>query len=43
LTVLRDALVEARDRRVVFPQAGHGSGVALRAAGGISAKLLGLG
>ncbi|MFM6967471.1 MAG: hypothetical protein ACKOWN_00830 [Microbacteriaceae bacterium] len=42
LTVLRDALTEARDRRVVFPQAGHGGGVALRAAGGISAKLLGL-
>ncbi len=43
LTVLRDALTEARDRRVVFPQAGHGGGVALRAAGGISSKLLGLG
>jgi D-alanine-D-alanine ligase len=43
LTILRDALTEARDRRVVFPQAGHGGGVALRAAGGISAKLLGLG
>ncbi len=42
LTILRDALTEARDRRVVFPQAGHGGGVALRAAGGISAKLLGL-
>jgi D-alanine-D-alanine ligase len=42
LTVLRDALTEARDRRVIFPQAGHGGGVALRAAGGISAKLLGL-
>lgn len=42
LTVIRDALTEARDRRVVFPQAGHGGGVALRAAGGISAKLLGL-
>lgn len=42
LTVLRDALTEARDRRVVFPQAGHGGGVALRAAGGISSKLLGL-
>lgn len=41
-TVIRDALTEARDRRVVFPQAGHGGGVALRAAGGISAKLLGL-
>jgi hypothetical protein len=27
----------------VFPQAGHGGGVALRAAGGISSKLLGLG
>lgn len=43
LTVLRDVLAEARDRRVVFPQAGHGGGVALRAAGGISSKLLGLG
>ena len=43
LTVLRDALSEARDRRVVFPQAGHGGGVALRAAGGISSKVLGLG
>lgn len=43
LVVLRDALIEARDRRVVFPQAGHGGGVALRAAGGISSKLLGLG
>lgn len=43
LTVIRDALTEARDRRVVFPQAGHGGGVALRAAGGISSKLLGLG
>lgn len=42
VTVLRDALSEARDRRVVFPQAGHGGGVALRAAGGISSKLLGL-
>lgn len=42
LTILRDALTEARDRRVVFPQAGHGGGVALRAAGGISSKLLGL-
>lgn len=43
LVVLRDALFEARDRRVVFPQAGHGGGVALSAAGGISSKLLGLG
>lgn len=43
LVILRDALIEARDRRVVFPQAGHGGGVALRAAGGISSKLLGLG
>jgi D-alanine-D-alanine ligase len=43
LNVLRDALTEARDRRVIFPQAGHGGGVALHAAGGISAKLLGLG
>ncbi|BAU31818.1 hypothetical protein [Microcella alkaliphila] len=41
-TVLIDALVEARDRRVVFPQAGFGGGAALRAAGGIAGKLVGL-
>jgi D-alanine-D-alanine ligase len=41
-TVIRDALIEASERRVIFPQAGHGAGVALRVAGGISSKLLGL-
>jgi len=41
-TVLIDALTEARDRRVVFPQAGFGGGAALRAAGGIAGKLVGL-
>lgn len=41
-TVLIDALTEARDRRVVFAQAGFGGGAALRAAGGIAGKLVGL-
>lgn len=41
-TVLVDALTEARDRRVVFAQAGFGGGAALRAAGGIAGKLVGL-
>ncbi|MBB5843919.1 D-alanine-D-alanine ligase [Conyzicola lurida] len=41
-TVLKDALVEARDRRVVTPASGFGSGAALRAAGGIAGKLVGL-
>jgi len=41
-TVLLDALTEARDRRVVFAQAGFGGGAALRAAGGIAGKLVGL-
>jgi D-alanine-D-alanine ligase len=41
-TVLIDALTEARDRRVVFSQAGFGGGAALRAAGGIAGKLVGL-
>ncbi len=41
-TVLLDALTEARDRRVVFPQAGFGGGAALRAAGGIAGQLVGL-
>jgi len=41
-TVLKDALVEARDRRFTLPQAGFGSGAALRAAGGIAGKLVGL-
>jgi D-alanine-D-alanine ligase len=42
LTVITDALTEARDHPVVFPQSGFGQGVALRAAGGIAAKLTGL-
>ena len=41
-TVLTDALVEARDHRVVLPASGFGSGAALRAAGGIAGKLVGL-
>jgi len=41
-TVLGDALVEARDRRFSLPAAGFGSGAALRAAGGIAGKLVGL-
>jgi D-alanine-D-alanine ligase len=40
--VLGDALVEARDRRFVLPASGFGSGAALRAAGGIAGKLVGL-
>ena len=40
--VLEDAITETRERPVVFPQSGFGSGVALRAAGGIAAKLVGL-
>jgi D-alanine-D-alanine ligase len=40
--VLKDALVEARDHRVVAPASGFGSGAALRAAGGIAGKLVGL-
>ncbi len=40
--VLEDALCEARDNPVVFPQSGFGQGVALRAAGGIAGKLVGL-
>lgn len=40
--VLKDALVEARDKRFVLPTAGFGSGAALRAAGGIAGKLVGL-
>jgi D-alanine-D-alanine ligase len=42
LTVLEDALTEARTRPVVFPTSGFGQGVALRAAGGIAGKLVGL-
>jgi D-alanine-D-alanine ligase len=41
-TVLKDALLEARDKRTVVPSSGFGSGVALRAAGGIAGKLAGL-
>jgi D-alanine-D-alanine ligase len=41
-TVLTDALIEARDRRFVLPASGFGSGAALRAAGGIAGKLVGL-
>jgi D-alanine-D-alanine ligase len=40
--VLKDALIEARDHRVVMPASGFGSGAALRAAGGIAGKLVGL-
>jgi D-alanine-D-alanine ligase len=40
--VLEDALVEAIERPVLLPQSGFGSGVALRAAGGIAGKLVGL-
>jgi D-alanine-D-alanine ligase len=40
--VLKDALIEARDHRVVSPASGFGSGAALRAAGGIAGKLVGL-
>lgn len=40
--VLKDALVEARDRRTVLPTSGFGSGIALRKAGGIAGKLVGL-
>lgn len=41
-TVLKDALVEARDTRFALPASGFGSGAALRAAGGIAGKLVGL-
>ncbi len=40
--VLKDALVEARDARPAVPASGFGSGAALRAAGGIAGKLVGL-
>jgi D-alanine-D-alanine ligase len=42
LRVLEDALIEARDHPVVLPHGGFGGGVALRAAGGIAGKLVGL-
>jgi len=41
--VLVDALTEAVERRIRWPQAGYSQGVALRAAGGIAGKLVGLG
>lgn len=41
-TVLKDALTEARDKRFALPASGFGSGAALRAAGGIAGKLVGL-
>lgn len=41
-TILRDCLAEARDHPEIFPQSGFGQGVALRAAGGIAGKLVGL-
>jgi D-alanine-D-alanine ligase len=41
-TVLKDALIEARDKRFSLPSSGFGSGAALRAAGGIAGKLVGL-
>ena len=41
-TVLTDALVEARDNGFALPSSGFGSGAALRAAGGIDSKLVGL-
>ena len=40
--VLTDALVEARDARGTSAPSGFGSGAALRAAGGIAGKLVGL-
>ena len=42
LRVLEDALIEARDHPMVLPHSGFGQGVALRAAGGIAGKLVGL-
>ena len=40
--VLRSALLEARDKPFRLPVGGFGSGAALRAAGGIAGKLVGL-
>jgi len=40
--VLHDALTEAVERRVFWPQAGFSQGVALRSAGGIAQKLTGM-
>jgi D-alanine-D-alanine ligase len=42
LRVLEDALAEAKDHPLVMPHSGFGQGVALRAAGGIAGKLVGL-
>jgi D-alanine-D-alanine ligase len=42
LRVLEDALTEAVERPIVLPHSGFGQGVALRAAGGIAGKLVGL-
>jgi D-alanine-D-alanine ligase len=42
LHVLEGALIEARDHPMVLPHGGFGGGVALRAAGGIAGKLVGL-
>jgi len=40
--VLGDALTEAVQRRIRWPQAGFSQGVALKAAGGIAGKLIGM-
>jgi len=40
--VLSDALTESIQRRIRWPQAGFSQGVALKAAGGIAGKLLGM-
>jgi D-alanine-D-alanine ligase len=40
--VLSDAINEAIQRRIRWPQAGFSQGVALKAAGGIAGKLLGM-
>lgn len=41
--VLSDALKEAVERRIRWPQAGFSQGIALKAAGGIAGKLVGMG
>ncbi|AVG23561.1 D-alanine-D-alanine ligase [Pontimonas salivibrio] len=41
--VLTDALREAVERRIRWPQAGFSQGIALKAAGGIAGKLVGMG
>lgn len=40
--VLADALTEAVERRIRWPQAGFSQGIALKAAGGIAGKLIGM-